>query len=780
MRSRRRVWPCPAPGLAAVALWAVLAVPAPALAQSPSRPAAEAPAPRERYEGHRVVEVLIRDAADLSAMEAISPDMWSHHVSPGEWAAFRIPPERVGALEASGLEFRTLVTDLAPLIEAERTGANVRGASWFDDYHDLTDIQARIDELVALRPDLATRFIVGTSHEARQIFGVSVTGPGAEPRPAVCFTGCQHAREWISPAVVMYILDSLINGYDTDPEIQRLVDSVEWILVPIVNVDGYQYSWGPERLWRKNRRNNGGSFGVDLNRNWDFGWGLSSGSSGSPDSDTYRGPAPFSEPETSAVRDLFLANPSIRAHIDFHSYSQLVLSPWGHTTDPAPDAPLLDGLASQMEAIIESTYGTPYVSGPGGATLYLASGIIPDWSYGARGALAWTIELRPGPNNGSSGFILPADQIIPTCEETFPAAAFLADYISRPVILSLSGEQPLLALPGEITPLAFTITPGYQETLDAASPTLHRRLAGAGAFQSAPLTNVSGDIYSGELPPAPCGNTWEWYATASTLSAATASLPDAGAAGPIETRVGVLEPLFADNAETDMGWSLGVPGDTASTGVWVRTAPNGSTAQPGADNPAGTGTLCFLTGADPPGAQPGTNDVDGGATTLRSPMLDATAGECFIRYYRWYSNNAGSNPNSDTMPVEISSDGGASWVLLEEVDENANQWVFRTFRVADYVAPTSQVMVRFVARDLLAGSIIEVGVDDFALVFVSCVEGPSADLNGDCVVDSADLGLLLEAYGGAGAGLLPDLNDDGVVDTADLGLLIGAFGDACE
>jgi hypothetical protein len=143
-----------------------------------------------------------------------------------------------------------------------------------------------------------------------------------------------------------------------------------------------------------------------------------------------------------------------------------------------------------------------------------------------------------------------------------------------------------------------------------------------------------------------------------------------------------------------------------------------------------------------------------------------------VAYRRWYSNNAGSAPNADSMPVQISGDGGVSWVTLEEVAENANAWVDRSFRVADFVTPSANVRLRFQARDLAAGSVVEAGVDFVRVLVTACPTRPE-DLDGNGEVNAADLAVILNNWGGSGAG---DLDGDGSVGAADLSAVLNAWG----
>ena len=217
--------------------------------------------------------------------------------------------------------------------------------------------------------------------------------------------------------------------------------------------------------------------------------------------------------------------------------------------------------------------------------------------------------------------------------------------------------------------------------------------------------------------------------------------------------------------------SAGATGDTATTGIWTRVDPNGTAAQP--ENDAGAGTLCWVTGQGSAGGALGEQDVDGGTTTLTSPTFNLSAYEDgIVSYARWYSNNTGAAPNEDSMPVEISNNGGSTWVQMELVTENLNAWATKTFRVGQFVAPTATMKVRFRARDEISGSVIEAGVDDFKVEGIGCTAADPADINGDGTVDGAELGLLLAGWGTTS----PDLSSDGLVDGSDLGLLLAAWG----
>ncbi len=293
-------------------------------------------------------------------------------------------------------------------------------------YHNYAEITADLQQLQTQYPTLARVVDLGKSVEQRSIWAIKISDSVAveEDETEILFVGGHHAREWIAVDVPFLLAEYLLSNYETDAKIRAFVDQGEIWIIPLLNPDGHQYSVVSNRLWRKNRRNNGdGTFGVDLNRNYSFEWG-GPGSSGDTFSDIYRGPEPFSEPETRVLRD-FANQHNFRAMISYHSYSQLVLYPWGHTSAPAPDEIILSQLATTMADSIFRVHNVRYVPQQS-SDLYLASGDATDWLYGETSVPAYTIELRP--RSAAPGFLLPEDQIQPTFEENLPAALFLIEW----------------------------------------------------------------------------------------------------------------------------------------------------------------------------------------------------------------------------------------------------------------------------------------------------------------------------------------------------------------
>jgi hypothetical protein len=218
--------------------------------------------------------------------------------------------------------------------------------------------------------------------------------------------------------MAMYLLNELTSKYGTDSRITNVVNTREIWIVPSMNPDGAEYdvATGAYRMWRKNRQPNAGStaVGTDLNRNWGWQWGCCGGSSGTFSSETYRGPTPFSAPETQRVRDFVDSRvvggtQQIKAAIDFHTYSELVLWPYGYTT-----ADTATGMTADDRNAL-ATLGTNLAATNGytpeqASDLYIADGAIDDWLWGQHKIFGYTFEMYP--TTSSPGFY-PPDEVIP-------------------------------------------------------------------------------------------------------------------------------------------------------------------------------------------------------------------------------------------------------------------------------------------------------------------------------------------------------------------------------
>lgn len=663
-----------------------------------------------RFDGHAVVRASIETPKDLRVMGAITDDVWSHGVGFGE-VDFRIEPDALTVLDETGIEYRILIDDVQAVIDEQMGGNQIQG-NFFDDYRTRAEIEARMNDLELARPDLAEVIDIGDSIQGRDIFAIKITSSTGSNKPAVVLNYTQHAREWISAASGIYLADYLVNNYGIDSNTTALMDAVEFYIIPISNPDGYEYTWSSNRLWRKNRRNNGnGTTGVDLNRNWGRGWG-GEGSSGSGDSDIYRGTSAFSEPETQALRDLMLSLPNFAAHMDVHSYSQLVLQPYGYTSNLPPDHAELDELGGLINDAMEAPFGLQFVHGPIYTTIYPASGNAVDWAYQDGGALSFSPELR---DEGQFGFLLPPEQIVDGATEAMAGALELAKWVSVQLRFSFPSGLPAYVTPDTSTPIQINIDPANGGTYQSGSGLLFTRVNG-GSYTSSPLASLGGNLYEGTLPATACGDTLDFYFEAQTTGGVVQRTPTGAPAEYYSTVSSDVETVFADDFESNTGWS--VTNIALEDGPWQRGIPaDGDRGDPAADFD-GSGQ-CYVTDN-----QAGNSDVDGGPTRLTSPSIDLSGGDATIRYARWMYND---DLDADRLTTEVSNDDGNNWVFVDDV-QNTSGWEVHEFLVSDYVAPTSVVRVRFSATDNPNDSVTEAGIDAFEVIRISCDGGGGNDL----------------------------------------------------
>ncbi|MFO0829265.1 MAG: hypothetical protein U0572_14095 [Phycisphaerales bacterium] len=347
--------------------------------------------------------------------------------------------------------------------------------------------------------------------------------------------------------------------------------------------------------------------------------------------------------------------------------------------------------------------------------------------------------------------------------------------VSQAVQFTYPDGVPAHVMPDGTTTLRVNVSPLATQP-QPGSGVLHWRTDATGPFFAAPMSEVAPHSYEVQVPASPCLSTMQFYVEVQTTMGVVARDPaDAPASFHTATSAGSMSIPFEDHMEgASTGWTVGAPGDTATAGIWTRVAPVWNFAQPWEDHTEAPGTLCWITGQSVIGTALGSDDVDGGATTLTSPSFDATGFDAVeVSYWRWYSNDQGANPNTDIMPVQISNNNGASWVALESVSTNAHAWTFKSFSINGIIAPTSTMKLRWVARDTGAASIVEAGVDDVVVRGFVCAAPIPGDLDGDGDVDGADLGLFLGAWGSAGP--FADLDGSGSVDGADLGVLLGSW-----
>jgi len=404
---------------------------------------------KKQYRGHQVLRFLIRDESEAVVLNSFIEsnkrelDVWSHRMRIGSAFDINVAPTLLNEAKSLGIEFEIFIQDLQDSIdreeseqiaalEAAKNKVDEIGADpvWFTAYHQFDEYQTFLQALASNYSSIAKYIEIGTTIQGLPIFGLQVGGPSSATKPGVILNGGQHAREWIAPATVTYILWNLVTQYNQDQTITALVDAFSWTIIPIVNGDGYVYTQ-TDRMWRKNRRKNSANddavcYGVDTNRNWDNHWNQG-GSSSNPCDDTYCGTGPFSEPEETALAHFVGNSTNVQFYIDFHSYSQLWMTPWGWTTALPTDYKVLIQGANLAVKALSALYGTQYETGTIISTVYEATGSSVDWTFGnANVKYSYAVELR---DQGQSGFLLPAKQILPSGKETLAGVVALAQYI---------------------------------------------------------------------------------------------------------------------------------------------------------------------------------------------------------------------------------------------------------------------------------------------------------------------------------------------------------------
>ncbi|PKL75108.1 MAG: hypothetical protein CVV27_17075 [Candidatus Melainabacteria bacterium HGW-Melainabacteria-1] len=361
--------------------------------------------------GNTVVKVHYSTDAQVSQLSELGMDIWmvtQRHV------LGQVNAEVFARLRNSRLRF--------DLISPE-VGVSARN-DFDSQYHTYDETLAELKAVAAKHPQLASLHDIGDTWEKtqgkanRDLWAINLSGKGVrQAKPGIVFLGNHHARELVTVEIPLLLINLLTENYGKDPEITRLLDTRDIWIVPMVNPDGHiEAEKGAN--WRKNRHVHGSAIGTDLNRNYGHQWG-GGGASTSPSSDTYRGEAAFSEPETQAIRDFIGSKKNLKIMMSYHSFSNLILWPWGYTKQRVNDPKLVE---------IGQTLGKMTGYKPQqAADLYVASGITDDWSYGALGLMSFTTEI----GSWGDGFDPPYSRVKDFWNENRGAALYLIDLAGK-------------------------------------------------------------------------------------------------------------------------------------------------------------------------------------------------------------------------------------------------------------------------------------------------------------------------------------------------------------
>ncbi len=329
------------------------------------------------------------------------------------------------------LEEKNQLEKLGLSVEVDRSISKLDFPSKDSDYHDYSEMTQKLRQIQQLHSDITELKSIGRTVEGRDIWALVIkANKNSTTTPQAIFMGGHHAREHLSVETPLRLAEWLLQQYSAgNARIQALVDEREIHIIPAVNPDGLEFDISGFRykMWRKNRNlNSDGTYGVDLNRNYGYKWGTG-GSSSNPRSDTFKGPAPFSEPETQAIQAYVKSLNRAKVLLSFHTFSELILYPWGHSKDSIAnpkDLQVFEKMANQMATW--NKYKPMQAS-----DLYIASGDTTDWAYGELGIFAFTFELDP--KQQLIGGFYPGDEIIEgVVEKNKEAFLYMIDLADDP------------------------------------------------------------------------------------------------------------------------------------------------------------------------------------------------------------------------------------------------------------------------------------------------------------------------------------------------------------
>lgn len=434
-------------------------------------------------------------------------------------------------------------------------------------YHNYSFMKDVMYEIESQFPEITKIYDIGDTWEKtegiadRDILAMKISDNVLldEDEPEVLILALHHAREWVNHEIAIAAISNITAAYGNDARLSWLVDNRETWIVPMVNPDGLDYSLEFESLWRKNRRlNYDGSYGVDLNRNYNGSengdpagaWG-GAGTSDDPASDVYCGEAPFSEPETRAVRDLALAH-DFQIELDFHSSGEWVMWPWGYTANLTADDASLVAIGERLAAINGYTAAQS-------VDMYATTGDSLDWLYGGAHIYPFLFETATSFQPIKTVDVLAViDENLPAIWEGIEIAGD-RDLKSFDVVHTPVGTRPYAS-----SGFALDAVVTAERGVDPAGVSLVYRVDGGPWAELAMDRPGDNDTYEAEVPAQSAGGYVEYYFIAHDLS------------GVVK-----MSPLYA-------------PYEVHSFTVTAVSAP--PTADAGADQESLVGQTVFLSG----------------------------------------------------------------------------------------------------------------------------------------------------------------------------------------
>jgi len=739
------------------------------------------------------------DLSIFSKLQISGIDIDHSNQKYNEWIEFAIIEDKINIIDELNLKYEIIHHDLEQFY-LSRLDNNYQSRDFdlgsMGGYYTFEEIEEHLDDLFVNYPQLITEKIsLGQSLEGRDIWMVKISdNPNIdESEPEVLYTGLHHAREPMSYMNLFYFMYWLCENYNNDSEATALINNRELYFIPAINPDGliYNQQISPNGggMQRKNRLEtcNNGTDGVDLNRNYSFMWAYDNeGSSSDGCNETYRGNSPFSEPETFIIKE-FVEQHDFVIALNYHSYGNLLIHPYGFNPGlPVPDEDL--DIFEEYGQLM--TQYNQYLVGTGIETVgYTVNGEACDWMYGEQGIYAYTPEI----GSWDDGFWPATNRIIPLAEENLFPNKFVAWASGSIYDIDFSIEEgPYLPSVAYSSNLILknnglgnsngdvTITLDSPDNLIIFEESSFQ----IGEVQARSEINF-GDLINFQISPTALGG------TRTQLHLTISDEDNYNNLIIIDLIIGNPIVIEYFNFEESLGWYVDEENDNATSGIWEIGLPvatfsgQGNQGQAGMDH-SEVGEQCFLTGASTQNNNVGFDDVDGGKTTLLSPVFDFSEySEVLITYWRWYTNNAGNNPNTDHWKVEVTSNFGETWIELENTSFSAVEWIEKTYYLSTVGLDfTDQVQFRFIAEDIYnegdngsGASAVEAAIDDFSISIFNSNSYMLGDINLDELLNILDVVLLVsyilgEATLTSQQEILSDINLDNLSDILDVILLL--------
>jgi carboxypeptidase T len=533
---------------------------------------------------------------------------------------------------------------------------------------------AKLDSMRLQYPTLVSvKWSIGNSYENRSLWTIRVTKNPDAPtgRPELWLNGVTHAREPLGMENVFYYLYWLLENYNIDPVATYILNNREIYFTPFINPDGYYYNQTTNPTgggqWRKNRKPQGSSTGTDLNRNfgtWNFWNSTNGGSSTSQSSDTYRGPYPFSEPETQVFKDFFNSR-NFKAALDYHTYGNYLIKPyaWCDPT-PTPDDAVFNEMGADIVADNHFTFGTPYQT----VNYYVRGGDL-DWCYSNDSTGHTDHRFVMTPEVGTSGFWPTQAEIIPLAQTcmymniymslvTGPYAGLKSATLNKQVytqnesgtfkvVIRNKGLAAASNVKVQFTPLSSYVTIPTQIYTKASLPS---RTSDSTTFSF----TVSGS----------CPNNYGIPTRLKVMQNDTVTLYNQ----LYYILVGNGTAVLRDSAENGFGnWT--------TTNTWAVTSSQyHSPSNSFTDSPSGN-----------------YGNSANNSMTLNFPLNLSTMPVVYLSYWHRYATEAGY----DFCYVEVSSNNGTNWSQVTSYNGNMTTWTYQSFDITSYCNSSSNVRIRF-------------------------------------------------------------------------------------